>query len=282
MPLVDIGDPGNAWTPPQVTPSPPPASNDVLAPPQPSPLPYTPVPGLTNNVTAGTGLTEQQLADMIANDPTRQFEWDRYFGPNGYYTIQQQNAERSLNAAISAAQASASGYSSPDYSKMLDIYRQQTDLEKSEATRKAEESAIYNWERLASMGQATSGTPAVEADSARASLDALLKQADLGYAAQVEQVNISKQQAAAARAAAQSSANARIAQLQAEALNDTAMRTWQQQQQAYTINYNAAVRQANFVFDESSGLYRGPNGATYTPAEASAVISGALGMGGTA
>jgi len=225
-----------------------------------------------NYIQTGGGLTSAEMAQQILNDPVYLYEKDRF--------AQQQALEaahRAQDLQLSLASARAAGsYSTPDYSKLLDLSRQQTAEQKAEATRKSGLQQEYNWERLASMGQATSGTPLVESQNMASELQHLLTMADLGQAETEERINIQRQQASAAAAAARRSASIQAQAAQTNYNQWLEVQAFNAQGQEYEMLLSSGQRVAARWWDPSTGLYRGPNGVTMTVGEVNTLLAGAI------
>jgi hypothetical protein len=210
-------------------------------------------------VSIGSGLDTQGFLDRIRNDPTYLYEYDRYFGPQGYYAIQEKGIRASMGGG------GGGGYI-PDYSKLRELAKKQAEQQKAEAERDAEIAAKYNEERRASMGQGgdSSGTGFVERDNDAKELQYLLSQVDIGLEQQMEQYNMSER---AARAAAANAAAAR-ARAVAQANVDLEMLQWQRSGKAFDLLAESATRVADFHFvatGPGKGMYVGPNGVQLTP-----------------
>lgn len=255
------------------TPSPAPAPTGASGGGGPAPGPGpTAGPG-GGGVQVGSGLSPAEIAARIKNDPTYLYEYDRLFGPKGYYTILAQHDAQDL-AAIGGG-GGGGGYI-PDYTKLRELAKKQAGQQKDEASRDAAIQQVFNRERRASMGQGAgqTGTGVVEEDNDAKELEFLLSQIDIGLETQMEQYRMSEQsaRAAAANAAAASARAAANAQLAIQQRQD--LRNWDIEGKKNDLLAASAGRVMDLLWDENTGVYRGPNGVTYTSTELANFMGG--------
>jgi hypothetical protein len=220
-------------------------------------------------VNIGPGLTPQEMANLILNDPLYLYQRERLLAGD------EMELRQARERAALAGGGGGGGYV-PDYSKLRALATQQTAEQKAEAERDAATQALYNRERRASMGQASSGTGAVEEDNDAKELSYLLGQLNIGLEQQLEQYNMSEKaaRAAAAQASAAAARARASAALSVKQLEETIK--FNQQGQEYTLLTQAGARVVGRWWDESSGVYRGPNGITLTPEQAAALLGQAI------